>query len=270
MRRQLLVLAAALCCLGGCKSDNGVGEALNSFLPPTPSEAARGAFDVYNADRRRDSIALLANAKFGGEEVYVRIYRVMLGSSNGTPLYDAAPDPDATVRAVSTQALGMHGTVDDVVMIVPRLRDDAAIVRWEAAKALQKFHHVSAIDPLKQVVLRDDDADVRMAAAYALGQYPQPDVLQVLVAALDDREFGVVKEAEQALRTLTGANEGTDGTAWLIWMAKNSENLFAHQQQYVWVPYEKRPSLLQRAKFWEQREATPPQAPKGLDEEAAG
>lgn len=270
MQRRLCMMAAVICCMIGCKTDNGVGEALSSFLPPTPGEAARGAFNVYDADVRRNSIALLSNAKFGGEEVYVRVYRIMLGSSDGTPVYDAAPDPDATVRAVATQALGMHGSVDDVVLLVPRLRDDVAIVRWEAAKAMQRFHHESAVDPLMHILLRDEDVDVRQAAAYALGQYPQRRVLEVLVAALDDRDFGVVKEAQQAMQTLTGHDLGTDASEWLTWMSQNSTVLFAQQRQYVWVPYEKRATLLQKAQFWRDREVAQPQVPKGADVDAAG
>ena len=89
-------------------------------------------------------------------------------------------DPDATVRAACIKALGAHGTVDDALLIIPRLKDEAAFVRWQAAKSLQRIHHEQAVGPLLDAMKSDEDVDVRMAAADALGQYPRPAVFDAL------------------------------------------------------------------------------------------
>src|SRR5687768_17041033 len=88
----------ALLALAGC-GDGGF-KITRPFARETPGEAARGAFS-YDPDTRRASLTKLANAPFGGEEPYLRTYRLLLD------------DPDTTVRAAAAKALGQHGTADD-------------------------------------------------------------------------------------------------------------------------------------------------------------
>lgn len=141
-----MVLVAVACLFGlllpGCQSvgssddDSWLSPIAGQFLPPSPGQLARDAFNVYDPDKRRNSIALLSTASFGGEEPYLRMYRLILD------------DPDASVRAACIRALGLHGHREDVLRIVPYLEDATGFVRWESALALQKLHHPEAVGPL--------------------------------------------------------------------------------------------------------------------------
>ena len=251
--RWLSVVVLAVC--GGC---NGLdGSPGNPFrtTASSPGEAARQAFNTYDADARRESVNLLASASFGGEYPYVRLYRLLMD------------DPDATVRAACVQALGAHGQVEDVPLIMARLKDTAPFVRWVAATALQKIHNPVAAGPLIECLAHDDDADARTAAASSLGQYAQPRVFQALVGALDDRAYSVVLAASRSLYTLTGVDLGTDGRAWLEWSRQQGGGLFDKQRVYVWYPYDKPPTFIDKLIFWKPEEVVGPYPPRGLTED---
>ncbi len=241
----------------GCESSGEGGVLSGAFeglMPPTPGEAARDAFNVYDPDKRRRSVALLSASEFGGEEPYVRMYRLLVD------------DPDATVRAAAIAALGLHGKPEDVAKINARLIDTTDFVRWESAQALQKLHEPSAVTPLLKALSDDTDADVRAASAYALGQYAEPRVVQALIGALDDLDFSVVTAAQQSLATLTGYDFGHDASLWLIWTEKHQTDLFAHQQKYTWQPFNKPKGWLGHVQFWEDGKRKEPQAPAGIDQ----
>lgn len=258
-----LLLAACAWALIGCASgdevsDRPLGEFVKSITGPTPGEAARGAFHRYDADVRRRNVALLADAPFGGEEPYLRMYRLLLD------------DPAPTVRAACIRALGRHGASRDVEVLLPLLRDDNDFVRWEAAKAMCRLHHPAAIDDLIRLVNEDEDVDVRMAAARALGQYPRARVFDALVGALDDLDYGVSQAAADSLRTLTGRDFDRDARAWLAWSRDHRRRLFDAGGAYTYEPYRAPPGFLHRYLvdpliFWKDREQPEPRVPAGID-----
>jgi len=269
MPRTRIVQSAAglgLACLttlvGGCAAGpnndaTAFNDLLDSVMPPSPSEVAREAFNIYDADQRRRSIALLSSSHFGHEEPYLRTYRLLID------------DQDPTVRAACVHALGLHGTPEDAKTIVPLLNDGTVIVRWETAKALQKIHNPVAVLPLIEAMSGDEDADVRLAAAQALGQYPTRSVFNALVGALADSNFGVVRSASDALALLTGQDLGTDGADWLDYAGDHPTSLFNGQRQYTYLPYEKPPGKMDKIKFWDKPEPTEPKTPVGLNGAAA-
>ncbi|WP_200761548.1 HEAT repeat domain-containing protein [Poriferisphaera corsica] len=266
----LLTTMASLL-LGGCSassSGNPILDLLSDFMPPSPKEAALDLFDIYDADKRRRAVALIAASPFGHEEPYVRTYRVMLGrGSEGQVL---PVDDDATVRATCAKALGMHGTVEDAELIAPLLKDKVSYVRWQAAQALQRIHNPIAVQPLIETLRMDEDSDVRQACAAALGQYPQPLVYDTLVGALSDPNYGVVQAAHQSLRTLTGQQFTSQGEAWIKWGSENRSTLFIDQQMYQFLPYQKPASIIDKVRFWKEREEVQPKLPIGkrpLEEE---
>jgi len=238
----------------GCEAIKNPASIVKDMMPPTPGEVAREVFDLYDADKRRRAINYLSAAPFGGEEAYVKLYRLMID------------DPDPTVRAASVKALGLHGAISDVPMLTVRLRDVHVTVRWEASTALQKIHNPFAIKSLVTALQEDEDADVRMGCASALGQYAQAEVFDVLVGALSDPSHSVVREASRSLATLTGEELGTDGADWLNWQEKNVSNLFAAQRDYYWQPYKKPRGFLDRAQFWKEEKVVEPQLPTGIVE----
>jgi hypothetical protein len=184
-----------------------VFSAINSI--PSPAEASRWAVDPYDADRRQRGILLLANAPFGGERVYLDLYEVAL------------QDPDSGVRLSAIRGLALHGLPEHAPMIVPFLKDGDRLVRWEAARALQRIHRPDAVRPLMDRLDPSVEAemDVRAAAATALGQYAERRVVQALIASLRDPSLLVTHAAHASLRTLTGQDQGDDPRVWTKWLA---------------------------------------------------
>lgn len=246
----LLGVSGLLHGCGGGGPDSWMEGITKDLIPPAPGEVARNAFNVYDADQRRRSVNLLSNATWGGEEPYLRTYRLLVD------------DPDPTVRAASLRALSRHGTAEDVPKILPYLKDTTDYVRWEATMALQRLHHKNAIDPLIAVVRDDEQADVRSAAAYALGQYPESRVFQSLVGALNDDDFSVADQAARSLELLTGQKFGQDGAKWLQW-AENRDNLFTSKGEYTYKQYIRPPGFLDHMQFWKSHPEAVAMAPRG-------
>ncbi len=257
------VLAVVIASVAGCRSSNPTDpeaadesvlyDLFDNIGPTTPTQAARDAFNMYDPDIRRRSVELLTAAEFGGELPYLRMYRLLID------------DPDPTVRAACIKALGIHGEVEDVARVVPYIKDDNAFVRWETAKALQRIHNPLAVDSLIDTLMHDEDADVRMAAATALGQYPQRRVFHALIGGLADVDYGVVDASQKALVTLTGIDQGVNGSAWMAWAETNSDRLFANQQTYTFTPYQPPEGLLDKVQFWKPRQEVQPQVPVGKE-----
>jgi hypothetical protein len=253
-RFALLLVGFVLIAGGaGCSGDgdNIFEGVVERFTPPTPTQAAGRMFDVYDPDVRRRNIALISASPFGGEQAYVKAYRLLID------------DEDPTVRAACVHALGMHGTADDALIIMPLLNDEAAFTRWQAAVALQRIHHPEAITPLIRAVSDDEDADVRLAAATSLGQYAESAVFDALVGALNDRDFSVVDATGRALQVLTGQALGTDSSDWLHWSKSNRGQLFAGKLPYAYQPYDKPPSVLNKMQFWKKTKPAASRQPVG-------
>lgn len=243
---RILIFLGMACglALAGCSRGNrDLRGLVSGLMPPSPGQTARDAFNVYDADLRRGSVAALSAAPFGGEQPYVRTYRLLLD------------DPDPTVRAACANALGLHGEPEDVDRLIPRLADDVTFVRWEVAQALQKLYNPNAVRPLITALGSDPDADVRMASAAALGQYPDLRVFNALVGALEDQHYSVVVAAQQSLRTLTGADLGVEGSQWLTFQEERKTDLFTGGRAYTWQPYQRPWGTLDRMAFWKKKPA---------------
>lgn len=217
------VACASSACQNGSKGANpntkSVFSALNNI--PTPEEAARMAVDPYDADKRQRGILLLANAPFGGERVYVELYEAALS------------DEDSGVRLSAIRGLMLHGTPEDALRIAPFLEDDDRLVRWEAARALQRIHNPEVVKPLMDRLDRElePEYDIRASAATALGQYAERRVVQALIASLRDPSLLVTQKAAKSLHTLTGQELQDDPRDWTKWLADAKEP-FAGRLEY--------------------------------------
>lgn len=226
----------------GCTWDlpRGTESILVFNTEPTPSEAAAWAIDRYDADKRYRGTLLLANAPYGGDEVYMQLF------------LDNIRDTDPAVRAAATRAIGRHGEPEQVPLLVDRLKDEDRFVRAEAARGLQRLHNPVAVDPLIDVLRPTDDgedyvekdAEVRAEAATALGQYPQNKVIEVLIATLADPNLAVNRAAKASLQTLTGQDFGLDRRAWIDWYDQTRAT-FAGQNRYTY------PVFRRDTKWWE-------------------
>ncbi len=200
----------------------------------SPAQAAEMATDPYSAENRYRGTTLLSNADFGGQGVYLELY------------LDAMDDPDPGVRSAAVRALGRHGDPEHVRLIINALTDKNKVVRIEAARALQRVHSPDAITPLIKAINSDNEleADVRAAAADALGQYRQNIVVQALINALRDSRLVVNNRVQHSLLILTGQNFGLDRRAWIDWY-NSTEDIFAGAQPYTYPVFNRKKRLVE-------------------------
>ncbi|MFM9956472.1 MAG: HEAT repeat domain-containing protein [Phycisphaerales bacterium] len=239
-------LLGVMACASGCQSRGKQAQQSTSilqvFAPPTPEEASRWAIDPFNADKRARGTLLLANAPWGGEDVYVRLYREQIKDTYRDP----KKDPDPLVRAVAVRALAMHGSPDDVPAILELLKSDEKYLRWECARALQRLHNPVAVKPLTDRLNAKNEAEasVREASASALGQYAERASFDALVAALYDRDLAVSSAARRSLATITGRDLGEDVRPWVAF-SKESADVFAGRKTYEYPIFQRDPDWLE-------------------------
>lgn len=224
----LSISLSSVLALTGCGAFDDVPRGTTSLLQvltpqTTPSEAADMATDPYSAENRFKGTTLLSNADFGGSPVYLDLY------------LDGVDDPDPGVRTAAIRALGRHGDPEHAPLIIEGLSDENRLVRIEAARALQRVHSSDAVTPLINAVNIDNeaDADVRAAAADALGQYQENRVVQALIGALRDPRLVVNNRVQKSLRTLTGQNFGIERRMWIDWY-NDTKDVFAAAQPYTY------------------------------------
>jgi hypothetical protein len=247
------VVAASLG--GGCETiSQDFNDLAKGIVAPTPRAAAEMALDQHDPDRRREGTLLLANAPWGGNPTYLRMYRDYVQFDN-----------DPLVKATAIRALAKHGVAEDAPLLAPHLVNDNVQVRWEAAKGLQRLHNPVVVPDLLATLGREDEhSDVRVAAACALGQYPEDRVFQGLVAALDVRELAVNIQAGRSLGLLTGQDFGLEPRAWLEWYNSVEGDRFAGGGEYLYPTYHRELSWLEKLAFWSVRVEEHPAPPAGL------
>lgn len=255
-RVRCIVAAAVLpCCAAGCST---AGQDFNdlgsSIMPKTPQEAARMMIDPYDPDNRREGTVLISNSPFGGADAYVALYRDRV-----------IHERDPLVRAASITALGRYGEPSDAAAIAKCLDDEEnELVRWEAAKALQRIHNPAVVSDLLQTLrTTGENRDVRVAVALALGQYPQDRVFQGLVWALDASALAINAAALESLTVLTGENFDFDALKWLNWYNATAEP-FAHGTEYKYPTYKRGSTWLEKLAFWQNTTYEEPGTPAGL------
>lgn len=170
---------------------------------PSLEEQVAMLDDRADPDRRREGILLLSDTERGLQDHYLKVYARLLRA-----------DPDASVRAAAVTALGRAGDPVYLPNIIEALDDDAAIVRWDAATALDSVHGPAAVEPLQRRAASDPSPDVRCAGAKALGHYPEKRVVRSLIHGLGDEAFCVRYQSLQSLKAITGEDHGYDVEAW--------------------------------------------------------
>lgn len=255
MRNRLTAAGfVALTLLGGCDTISSDFEQFSdSFVPPTPAQAAQWAADPNDMENARRGTVLLASAPWGGALPYLRMYRLYAEDSR-----------DPLLRAAAIQALGRHGDPQDAVLVARNLASPFRQVRLTAARALQRLHDPSVADTLwPRLVDGAEDADVRTEIAVALGQYPTPAVFRALVAALAQRDLAVNAAAVDSLRTMTGQDIGLDEDAWLAFFASSSTP-FAAERVYLYPVFVRELDIWDHLMFWSPVVFERPDVPVGL------
>jgi HEAT repeat protein len=128
---------------------------------------------------------------------------VQLGPDAEVTLSAALDHPQARVRAVCLDALGLLGAAGAVGRMSRVLREDTVLdVRVAAATNLGQLGVRAALDPLVNALNPARPAPLRAAAARALGDLGAPAAVPALVALLADEEYQVAHEGGHALRRL--------------------------------------------------------------------
>jgi len=227
----MMFLMAA--CAGGCASDD---------QPPTPTTASfnmqpvpkrPGSWKIPFADRmidvmsgrlRKDAGSLMdpysADARRKG--IYNLVQRDFAQQGAYTRRYQqiAQNDPEPTVRAAAIRASNASRDREAIPVFIVALNDKSDMVRLQAAKALSNNPDPSAAEPLSRALGNQAESrDVRIAAAEALRHYRNSQVARVLVGTVGGRDFSIAWQARWSLKILTGRDLGYDEHAWLEWLA---------------------------------------------------
>jgi len=256
----LLLYCAFVMCVfsSGCST---IGDDIDSFtsgiMSTTPREAVEMMIDPHDPDRRRRGTVLISNSPFGGVDEYLSMYRDKIRHER---------NPLALAAAIA--ALGRHGQTDDAILIAVLLEHENVQVRWEAAKSLQRIHNPIAVPPLLRTLAKDDEhSDARVAAAIALGQYPEDRVFQGLISALDIRELAINLAADQSLNTLTNQSFGLIVSDWYKWYG-SADDPFADRKEYLYPTYQRDETWIERLTFWSNQSFEQPAPPVGSQSEA--
>ncbi len=128
---------------------------------------------------------------------------VQLGPDTEVTLSAALDHPEARVRVVCLEALGLLGATGSVDRIARVLHEDPVLdVRVAAAAALGRMGTRSALEPLTHALHPARPVALRAAAARALGDLGAPAAVDQLVPLLDEDAYRVAHEAAHALRRL--------------------------------------------------------------------
>jgi HEAT repeat protein len=131
-----------------------------------------------------------------------------------------ARDDDYTVRAAALRALNRCRAQGYTDLYLKNLDDSEPLVRLQAADALGNIPDPSTIDDLVDHMRNDISPDVRIACTDALRNFPQGEVISALVEMLDDRNFAVAWQARQSLALISGQDYRYDKQAWLDYFAR--------------------------------------------------
>jgi HEAT repeat protein len=128
---------------------------------------------------------------------------VQLGTEVEVTLSAALDHPQARVRAVCLDALGLLGATGTVSRVARVLDADPSLdVRVAAALTLGKFGARSGVPPLTDALEDGRPVPLRATAARALGELGAASAVPRLEALLDDGAYRVAHAAAHALRRL--------------------------------------------------------------------
>ncbi|MFI5492310.1 HEAT repeat domain-containing protein [Actinoplanes sp. NPDC051859] len=126
-----------------------------------------------------------------------------LGPEAEVTLSAALDHPQARVRAVCLDALGLLGATGSVHRIARIVNEDSHLdVRVAAATNLGKLGTRTALEPLTHALRDSRPTALRSAAAKALGDLGSPSAVPTLATLLGDDAYQVAHEAAHAMRRL--------------------------------------------------------------------
>jgi HEAT repeat protein len=123
-------------------------------------------------------------------------------------------EPDPLVRQAVVRAIAEFRTPMSQQVLLAGLNDENEAVRIECCRALGKRAEPASVSGLANVLRADGNADVKLAAAEALGKIKSPEAMRALAVALDDRDPAMQYVGVESLKSITGKDYGPDVQAW--------------------------------------------------------
>jgi HEAT repeat protein len=157
--------------------------------------AAKALGEMKDARAVEPLIAILKDESCGSTAANAL---VKIGRPAVEPLINALKEKKALVRRNAAMALEKMKDASTVEPLITALKDEDPLVRMRAASALGNIKSANATEPLI-AALKDKNALVRRNAAIALGEIKNARAVEPLMASLKDRDALVRSNAAAAL-----------------------------------------------------------------------
>lgn len=113
---------------------------------------------------------------------------------------------DFRIRAALASTLGKIGGIAEIPLLLSLLKSSDSLVRMNATIGLGRIQDAAPLNTLKYLLEHDSDANVRGAAAWAIGEIADRQSLPVLYNALKDKNANVRIAAIEALENMKYAD----------------------------------------------------------------
>lgn len=195
---RLVILLAA--CAAGCTTY--VGTTARSFLKHVQN----------NPD---PNVRYVAYSKLGSNDLYDDPRQKSEAVATLIDKYQHGKEPVA-IRAVICRTLGELGDPSARGVLLQAVRHQEAVIKVEACRALGKVGRTEDATVLAQVMTLDHLEDARIAAIEGLADLKSrdPRIYKVLLDAMEHEDPAIRLASLNALRKLTGEDEGTEVAAW--------------------------------------------------------
>ena len=114
------------------------------------------------------------------------------------PFREALKSKNSLARKLAATFVGIEGSSDDALLLLPLLHDEDVQVRMGAVRALGRLRNPRAVRPLVEV-LEDPQPGLRMVAAEALNAFGDEQALEPLLRAAKDENLLVRMAAVSSL-----------------------------------------------------------------------
>jgi HEAT repeat protein len=198
--RNLLLLAASVAALSGCRTFE---QHRPTFWPFPERELT-----TYNTPAMRvDAVNAFAMRSKHVDSPEQRQITDQLARQ-------IQVEPDPLVRQAVVRTIAEFNTPMSQQVLEAGLNDESDAVRIECCRALGERANPRSVNGLADALRADVNADVKMAAAEALGKIKSPEAMKALAVALDDRDPAMQYVGVQSLKSITGKDYGPDVQAW--------------------------------------------------------
>ena len=177
-----------------------------SWVPFFGETVANTSGIISPAERIEKLQELAENAPRSSPEEKERISTELAGTIR--------TEEDPMIRAEIIRTLGEYPTGTSQAVLKAALDDPEAEVRLAACQAWARRGGPQSVEVLSGALLGDVDTDVRLMAAWGLGQTRDPAAVPALGNALDDNNPAMQYRAVLSLRKITGKSFDNDVSQW--------------------------------------------------------